>query len=259
MIAGAGDAIIAAGERDESSYDEDSERDEEQTAEALDRAAELQSKWGTAQGQLWLIDDATGVHRIVCGDSASADDVASATRGAPHVLLTDPPYGINANKMTLGTGKREFVRGAAWDSAPPDVARFVEAASQSVVWGGNYFSDQLPPTNHWLCWWKKNDGLSFSEFELAWTNLGNNCRLLAHHWSGEKKQHPTQKPLPVVAWCVSLLDEGLIFDPFLGSGTTIVAASKSGRVACGIEREPAYVAVCLERLSALGLKPRLSK
>lgn len=107
-------------------------------------------------------------------------------------VVTDPPYGINATDMTLGTGKREFVRGE-WDQKRPDIKPLLKLAPFLVVWGGNYFSDVLPPTNDWLIWHKKNDGLSFSECEMAWSNIGKQTRLISHHWSGENKTAPNTK------------------------------------------------------------------
>lgn len=270
LVKSAGDALLGGAggsndgdiERHDVIGDDARERIEIEEDEApVDRAEELRAKWNTAAGQLWEIPSATvagGVHRILCGDSTKAEDVARVMAGERcDLLATDPPYGINANRMTLGIGKREFARGDGWDASRPDLVPLLALVDKAIVWGGNYFADQLPVSNDWLCWHKKNDGRSFSEFELAWTNLGQNCRLLSHHWSGEEKSHPTQKPLPVVAWSLQIVDSRRVLDPFLGSGTTAVAAERTGRLCSGLEREPVYVAVALERLSALGLTPRL--
>ena len=163
--------------------------------------------------------------------------------------ITDPPYGIGANKQTLGKGKKEFNRGGDWDSAAPELAMCVSAAKLLCFWGGNYFSDQLPPTNDWLIWHKLNDGRSFSECEMTWTNFGKQARHLSHHWSGEEKQHPTQKPLRVMRWCLGFVqDAQTILDPFMGSGTTGVAAVQMGRQFIGIEREPAYFEIACRRI-----------
>jgi hypothetical protein len=219
----------------------------------IDKAEELRVKWGVELGQLWEL----GEHRLLCGDSTKKEDVErvmGAERAA--ACVTDPPYGINANKQTLGTGKKQFTRGGDWDVVAPSVKWIIDIADQVVIWGGNYFADQLPPTNDWLCWHKKNDGLSFSEFELAWTTLGKNCRHLSHHWSGEQKDHPTQKPVAVIAWCVKMTS-GVVFDPFSGSGTTIIACEQLGRKCRAIEISPAYVAVAIQRWAdATGKTPR---
>jgi site-specific DNA-methyltransferase (adenine-specific) len=166
-------------------------------------------------------------------------------------VITDPPYGINANKQTLGKGKKEFARGGDWDESAPDLALCIAAGKITCFWGGNYFSDQLPVTNDWLIWHKKNDGRSFSECEMAWSNFGKQTRHLSHHWSGEEKNHPTQKPLSVMLWCIEQAgDAQTILDPFMGSGTTGVAAIQMGRKFIGIEREEKYFDIACKRIEA---------
>ena len=194
-------------------------------------------------GDVWLL----GKHRVMCGDSTDVLAVQKLMAGrTAEAVVTDPPYGINANRQTLGTGKKQFHRGDNWDAERPDIGWLQSFANQIVIWGGNYFADVLPPTNDWLCWHKKNDGLSFSEFELAWTNLGKNCRILSHHWSGEQKVHPTQKPAAVIEWCMGMTT-GLVFDPFLGSGTSLIAAEKVDRSCYGMELDPRYCDVIVKR------------
>lgn len=171
------------------------------------------------------------------------------TLGKVDAVITDPPYGINANKQTLGKGKKEFDRGGDWDASAPHLAVCASAGRLVCFWGGNYFTDQLPVTNDWLIWHKKNDGRSFSECEMAWTNFGKQTRHLSHHWSGEEKEHPTQKPLPVMLWCVEQAgDVDTVLDPFMGSGTTGVACLQLGRRFIGIERDPAYFDVACKRI-----------
>ena len=173
-------------------------------------------------------------------------------------VITDPPYGIKANKQTLGSGKKKFDRGGSWDDELPDIRWIPDFAKWYCVWGGNYFSHQLPPNNHILVWHKLNDGLSFSECEFAWTNSGRQSRIRQHHWSGEEKEHPTQKPLPVMAWCMAIFPEaGSILDPFMGSGTTGVAAVMAGRSFIGIEREPKYFDIACRRIEDAQRQGRL--
>lgn len=164
-------------------------------------------------------------------------------------VITDPPYGISANKQTLGKGKKEFDRGGNWDDSLPDITKWLSMANLCCFWGGNYFSEQLPPTNDWLIWHKMNDGRSFSECEMAWTNFGKQVRHISHHWSGEEKMHPTMKPLPVMVWCINQAGSpNTILDPFMGSGTTGVAAVQMGRKFIGIEREPKYFEIACKRI-----------
>jgi site-specific DNA-methyltransferase (adenine-specific) len=198
-------------------------------------------------GDHWVIAG----HEIICGNSS--DPTVIARFGTDFdAVITDPPYGISANNQTMGSGKKQFHRGENWDEKPPAISEIVELAPKTIIWGGNYFTDQLPPTNHWLCWHKKNDGLSFSEFELAWTNLGKQARILSHHWSGEQKHHVTMKPLPVMDWCLSFVEPGAkVLDVFMGSGTTLLAAHRAKCQGFGIELDPKFVDVALLRLEQL--------
>jgi DNA modification methylase len=166
-------------------------------------------------------------------------------------LLTDPPYGINANKQTLGSGKKQFHRGDSWDSEVPDFYYILALVDKAIIWGGNYFTENLEVSNDWLCWHKNNDNRSFSEFELAWTNLGNNCRHLSHHWGKESKLHPTMKPVKVIEWCINMLDNKPILDIFLGSGSTMVAAHQLKRKCYGMELDPKYCQVIVDRMKQL--------
>tara|TARA_Y100001972_G_C7628753_1_gene315530 strand:+ start:98 stop:1189 length:1092 start_codon:yes stop_codon:yes gene_type:complete len=198
----------------------------------------------TKLGDLWIL----GEHRLLCGDSTKKENIELLLNGNKvDLLLTDPPYGIDADKMTLGTGKKEFYRGN-WDSKKLNLQGFFEFTDRFIIWGGNYFTDILPINNDWLCWHKKNDNLTFSEFELAWTNLGKNTRHLSHHWGGEKKKHPTQKPLEVILWCLNIIDRFKnILDPFLGSGSTLIACEKTNRKCYGMELDPHYCDVIVKR------------
>ena len=192
-----------------------------------------------------------GEHRLLCGDSTDIEKVELLMNGQKCNLLTDPPYGIKANKQTLGTGKKQFYRGKNWDNEVPDFFYVLTLIDKAIIWGGNYFADRLDVTNDWLCWHKKNDGLSFSEFELAWSNVGKNCRLLSHHWGGEEKMHPTMKPIKVMQWCIEYLDEKPILDIFSGSGSTMVASHQLKRKCYGMELDPKYCQVIVDRMKKL--------
>ncbi len=219
------------------------EQDEANVEQALDEAEADGYVPFSKRGQIWKL----GEHRLMCGDSGEESDVAVLLdEGHVEAIVTDPPYGINVTKQILGTGKKDFFRGE-WDDKKPEILRFLKIADESVIWGGNYYADILPMSADWLCWHKKNDGLTFSEIELAWSNLGCNARHFAHHWSRELKQHPTQKPLPVIEWSLGYVRGKVIFDPFAGSGTTIIACEKLDRRCYAMEIEPRYVDVCIRR------------
>lgn len=187
-----------------------------------------------------------GRHRVMCGDSTK--DLDKLLDGIKIDLVhTDPPYGIDADKMTMGSGVKEFHRGN-WDNTAPDVTYLLELADKVCIWGGNYFTDMLPINNDWLCWYKKNDNLSFSEFELAWTNYGKNTRHISHHWGAEKKQHVTMKPIEVCAWAIKLAGKAnTILDTYLGSGSTLIACEQTDRTCYGMELDPKYVDVIRKR------------
>lgn len=195
-------------------------------------------------GDHWVV----GRHHIICGSSMEPENIARF--GVQFdAVITDPPYGIDASKMTMGDGKKKFHRGGDWDKEAPDVTFVLAYAPTQIIWGGNYFTDVLPPTNDWLIWHKKISGMSFSEAELAWTNLGKQVRVLSHHWSGEEKRHVTMKPSPVMDWCVSFIPQGAkILDVFAGSGSTLLAADRNKQTGYGVELDPRYVDVILDRL-----------
>jgi len=220
---------------------------EEPTADEDDYEIPDQVQTDIVLGDLFEI----GEHRLLCGDSTDINAVENLINGDRCNLVTDPPYGIKANKQTLGTGKKQFHRGEDWDNEVPDFFYVLALIDKAIIWGGNYFADKLDVTNDWLCWHKKNDGLSFSEFELAWSNIGKNCRILSHHWGGEEKMHPTMKPIKVMEWCINFLDSKPILDIFSGSGSTMVAAHQLKRKCYGMELDPKYCQVIVDRMRKL--------
>jgi len=125
-----------------------------------------------------------------------------------------------------------------------------------VWWGGNYYANALPPSSCWLVWDKENTG-NFADAELAWTNQKTAVRIFRHMWNGlmkdsergEKRVHPTQKPVALAEWVfTSYGKEGdTIFDPFLGSGMSLIAAEKIGRRLIGAELSPEYMDIAVER------------
>lgn len=178
------------------------------------------------------------------------------------LVLTDPPYGIGEaagkNKSRMQMAQPKDYGDSEWDDEPIDqlvMNQVVGKGKNAVVFGGNYYS--FPPSSCWLVWDKDNSG-DFADCELAWTNLKKAVRKFTWRWNGmlqedmkhkEFRYHPTQKPVALMAWCLSLVpDAQMILDPFLGSGTTAVAAKKLGRKCIGIEREECYLKVAIERL-----------
>lgn len=232
------------------------------TPPQIDKAEELRKKWQVEPGQLWAL----GEHRLICGDCTDKATVERVMGGESYVLITDPPYGIAASGMTMGIKQSSLPKEQrlsnvpAWDDQRPDISALRSGAMRSCIWGAQYFAHDLPISGDWLCWDKKNYMRSFSECEFAWTDYGSNVRILQHHWSGEEKIHITQKPLLVVEWTIKQCPElqAIVFDPFLGSGTTIIACENLSRRCRAIEISPAYTAVCLQRfLDHTGIQPFL--
>lgn len=166
------------------------------------------------------------------------------------VMVTDPPYGI---KFAARPTKWQRLAGRTpeqWDEAPAAgldlwVARYAAAC----VWGGNYYA--LPPSRGWMAWVKPDAPPSMANVELAWTSLNRNARHIVHSigaTNAERLGHPTQKPLRVMAWCISQMPDGKIVDPFMGSGTTLRAAKDLGRRAIGIEIEERYCEIAAKRM-----------
>lgn len=182
------------------------------------------------------------------------------TLGKVDAVITDPPYGINENsKKVASRGKLAAPKDYGhfdWDKEPPPAA-LIEALRDISKWqaffGGNYFT--LPPTSCWLVWDKLNGDNDFADCELCWTNWPKAVRRLQWRWNGmirqgnEERYHPTQKPLEVMKWVIELCPKAdAILDPFMGSGTTGVAAIQLGRKFIGIEREPKYFDIACKRI-----------
>jgi len=180
------------------------------------------------------------------------------------LLLTDPPYGIGADKPRGNTGRNKHILqkiypDISWDIAPDSQFIFdcTQSAKLAIVWGGNYFC--LPATPTILVWDKVNGTNRYADCEIAWSNMGGAARIFKWKWHGflqdesavkEPRFHPTQKPLKVISWCLSLAgDIETVLDPFMGSGTTLVAAKMRGLKAVGIEREKEYCDIAIERMA----------
>jgi DNA modification methylase len=186
-------------------------------------------------------------------------------------VLTDPPYGIgeaagkNASRSKAATSKD--YGSATWDDqpVPADLMRLVRAAGRwQIIFGGNYYD--CPAASCWLVWDKLNGENDFADCELAWTNLPKAVRRIRYLWHGmlrangeTRGDHPTQKPVGVMAWALKHLpaDARTILDPFMGSGTTGVACVAAGLGFIGIEREPAYFDIACRRIEEAHRQPRL--
>ena len=185
------------------------------------------------------------------------------------LVLTDPPYGIaldtDNSRFSVGT-KGNMAKGGngigsangapvIGDDTPFDPSFLLGYGSYQIVWGWHNFPDKLP-RGTCLVWIKRNDaafGSFLSDAETAWMSKGHGvyCRRdLSNNAIANERAHPTQKPIPLMTWCLGFFPSAAtVLDPFMGSGTTLVAAKNLGRNAIGIEIEERYCEIAAERLS----------
>ena len=217
-------------------------------------------------------DVTIGDCRLILGDCLEVMPLL----GKVDCVVTDPPYGIGVDKTMAKQGGSKYGNAAAakgrykdtnWDMEPigdEHINAMFSISSNQIIFGGNYFN--LPPTRCWLIWDKENGSNAFADAEMAWTNLDKPVRLLRHMWNGmlrkggeERHGHPTQKPVDVMQWCIKQLpkDASEILDPFMGSGTTLVACAKLGRKGIGIELDPEYFEIACKRVQEAYDQPDL--
>lgn len=212
---------------------------------------------------------ADGAVRLYLGDCLEL--LPQMESGSVDAVVTDPPYGIlnlegqgstpcvrkSPRQQGSGTLKDRLLNqsNADWDAQPPSretLDRLRSLSRWQVVWGGNYFD--LPPCRAVLVWDKEQPWENFSQVELAWSNLmcpaglfrESVCRGIPN------RQHPTQKPLSLMLWCLERIgdDAKVVLDPYAGSGTTGVACIRTGRRFIGIEKEPKYFEIAVKRIEA---------
>lgn len=258
----------------------------------LDRAAELQAEWKTERGQVWVIPSKSTqgkAHRVMCGDSTSADDVGRLMDGEKAACMwSDPPYGVSyvgktADALTIendgSAGLESLLRGAfgVADSVLCDGAGIYIAHPPGAlcVTFGNCFIAAGWHFHQTLIWVKNRMVLGHSDYHFKHEPLIYGWKGKNKHWYGERDkvsifeidnplrngEHPTMKPVELVVTHLqnSSRHGDIILDVFLGSGTTIVACEQTGRVGYGMEISPAYVAVILQRLKDIGLEPELGE
>jgi site-specific DNA-methyltransferase (adenine-specific) len=174
--------------------------------------------------------------------------------GRSDLLLTDPPYGIDFAGQPTKWQRRAGKQPEQWDQSPVPgwlLEWCRSLATYQVIWGGNYFA--LPPTRCWLVWHKPDAPPSMADVDVAWTNLDKPAQHITYSISatnGERVGHPNQKPEAVIRWAMAFVPAFCsVLDPFMGSGTTLVAAKRLGRKAIGIEREERYCEIAAKRLA----------
>jgi len=215
----------------------------------------------TQYGDLWLL----GKHRVLCSDSTKQEDVERVMGGEKaDMVFTDPPYGVKRDKGFEGfegfggfgtpIARRQY--NDEWDSDRPTKEHFdliLSLADNILIFGGNYFADILPRATHWLVWDKLNTMPTFGDCELIWTNSDRkSVKKITFEYNGligkeEERFHPTQKPVGVLVAVMEAYESQLVCDPFLGSGTTLIAADQLDRICYGLEISEKYCDVIVKR------------
>ncbi len=188
-----------------------------------------------------------GRHRLMCGDSTVKSDVEKLMEGKKaDMLLTDPPYGIGISSNPV----RQKHEKSNWDDNPVSKEQIDFMLTQSdkcVIWGGNYF--ELPPSKGYLIWDKKQpEDFSLAMCEMAWSSVDKPAKIYRESVTSYSKDHPTQKPVGLMAWCMGIYEAGdNILDVYLGSGSTLIACEQTNRICYGMEISEAYCDVIRKR------------
>jgi DNA modification methylase len=214
-----------------------------------------------------------GEHRLLCGDSTDSDAVAKLMDGEKvDMVFTDPPYGIKVvNKNgKVGGGTKEYPTAKfseiIGDDTTDTAKEFYNTCvslgmDKFIIWGGNYFTDFLIPSRCWLIWFKNHIvDRTFANCELAWTNINHNSKTYQITWDGYTKEgesgskvHPSQKPIKLCSDVLSDFtnENNIVYDGFLGSGSTMVASHQLKRKCYGMELDPKYCQVIIDRMKKL--------
>lgn len=179
-------------------------------------------------------------------------------------VVSDPPYGVpimtdmDFNRKT-GTGQGKTFKEVMGNDNEFDPAPWLTGKFQ-LFWGANHYAHKLPHNGRWLIWDKRcqvSPSRNQADSELAWCSEYGAVRNFYHVWDGflrdsekgQERVHPTQKPIALMEWCLEFTDCKTIFDPYMGSGTTGVAAVRNGRHFIGIEYDPDYFEAACERIA----------
>lgn len=229
-------------------------------------AEKAQAIWQVKEGDIWQL----GRHRIACGDCTDRGIVERLMDGKQaDACITDPPYGQNFNvdytRFSGGLSQSsDFGTGIINDDKTFDPSHLLHFPV-IILWGANYCADKLP-IGSWLVWDKRYKGQEkiLSDGEIGWVNKGIGVYIFTHGWNGflreserGKTLHPTQKPIALFAWCIEnwAKDCNIIFDPYCGSGPVFSACEQLNRHCYGVEIDPSYMAICLQRANDAGITP----
>lgn len=206
-----------------------------------------------------------GKHRLMCGDATAITDVEKLIDGiAIDLVYTDPPYGANIvkpkdGKLTVGGKGNEYQKIIGDDSPQTAIESFNLAQTlckNLIFWGSEYYANKIPASRGWIVWDKENTG-DFGDGELAYTSFNKPIKIFKHMWNGflrasekgEKRCHPTQKPVALAEFCFDSYakDSKNVLDLFGGSGSTLIACEKTNRNCFMMELSPAYCDIIINR------------
>jgi DNA modification methylase len=252
----------------------------------IDKAAELQEKWGVSTGDLWIIPSKTadGEHRVICGDCTDGAVVERVTeKKIVQLFVSDPPYNASEHGRDYGVRSTDF---GEWDKGF-DIVKWwkvwePELSDNHTAYVFGHHRTLAPLWLEWekdanytafICWEKPAPPPNLLKVNWTWAieliafrqmakktfNLQGDGRNLLRENAprGPRRIHPTEKPIAIIDTLLEVSSNlgNLVCDPCLGSGTTLVACERLARLGRGVEIEPKYVAVTLERLSQMGLEP----
>jgi len=216
-----------------------------------------------------------GEHRLLCGDSTDSDQVAKLMNGQKaDMVYTDPPYGMNLDtdySKLKGTDKSPNAKGYKWDKVIGDDKEFdfltcyalFEYVKEQFWWGADYYFNQLPIGGGLFVWQKRDKAdaeMIGNDFEICWSKQRHKKATFWKRWvgfdsieKGDKRVHPTQKPIELASWFIKdwSLENNIIIDLFLGSGTAMVASHQLKRKCYGMELDPKYCQVIVDRMQKL--------
>lgn len=212
---------------------------------------------------VYIINDK---HKLIVADSLLDIDFIKKQAGPIDCILTDPPYGISykspsGNGLTH-RGNYKIIEGDTEDFNPDILLKY---SDNIITWGANHYANKLANSAGWLVW-DKRDGVAInlnSDCEMAWSNMINSARLFHHTWNGmikssekgDKRIHPTQKPIKLFEWCLEIVKAGkVVVDLYAGSGIIIPACENTNRIAIAVEIDLTYAAAILDRLNKMGYK-----